>query len=422
MLSTSTFFKKKSQCKTSLSLLSMLTLVLLLSGCGPSVPGHKVSDGVAPFVATQELPDNELLNVSIKVFDPGTLPQDPDDRRGLSMEIREAEARFVPIHMKHTMQRSGYWGAVRVVPDDDPAAEVLVRGVIEYSDGESAALTVEALDARNVVWFRKTYAETARPEEHFRTVAERKDTFQDLFNSICNDLIKYSLTLTPKEIETIRNLAELHYASSMAPDTFKEYIDTKENGYHYIRYLPAENDPMLSRVRSIKTRDDMLVDAINDYYDMYYRDLWEPYSNWRKFRYEEVETMRAVEREALTQQVLGVAAIVGAIALGVGGDYDTAIRTKPLQDVMIMGGAYAIYSGTQKYKEGQINKEAIEELGDSFSSEAEPLTMEVEGETIRLTGSAEQQYSNWRKLLRDIYAKETGLEPAQNPTITPPQQ
>ena len=89
---------------------------------------------------------------------------------------------------------------------------------------------------------------------------------------------------------------------------------------------------------------------------------------------------------------------------------------------MILGGAYALYSGTQKYKEGQINKQPMEELGDGFSSEGGPLTMEVEGETIRLTGSAEQQYSNWRKLLRDVYAKETGLETTQNPTVTPPQQ
>ncbi len=228
------------------------------------------------------------------------------------------------------------------------------------------------------------------------------------------------MSLTKNDIQTIQNLAELRYASSMAPDTFANYFETR-NGYNYITHLPATNDPMISRVRSIKTRDDMLVDAINDYYDMYYRDLWEPYSNWRKFRQEEVATMRSLEREALAQQVLGVAAIVGAIALGVS-DFDTAVRTQPIQDVMMMGGAYAIYRGHQKRSQSQINKDAIVELGDSFSSEAEPLTMEVEGETIRLTGSAEQQYSNWRKLLRDIYAKETGLvptDPAQSTDKVP---
>jgi hypothetical protein len=80
-----------------------------------------------------------------------------------------------------------------------------------------------------------------------------------------------------------------------------------------------------------------------------------------------------------------------------------------LQDVLIAGGAYSVYSGFQTKQESRINKDAIEELGTSFSSEAEPLTIEVEGQTIRLTGSAEQQYATWRSMLKQIYAQETGL-------------
>ena len=37
------------------------------------------------------------------------------------------------------------------------------------------------------------------------------------------------------------------------------------------------------------------------------------------------------------------------------------------------------------------------------------LTIEVEGQTVRLTGSAEQQYAKWRSMLKQIYAQETGL-------------
>ena len=63
-----------------------------------------------------------------------------------------------------------------------------------------------------------------------------------------------------------------------------------------------------------------------------------------------------------------------------------------------------------------MNRAVIEELGTSFSSEAQPLVIEVEGETLRLTGSAEQQYSRWREILRKIYAREAGLLPEN---ITP---
>ena len=63
-----------------------------------------------------------------------------------------------------------------------------------------------------------------------------------------------------------------------------------------------------------------------------------------------------------------------------------------------------------------IHQEAIEELGDSFSSEAQPMVVEVEGETHELTGSAESQYEQWRDLMRKIYASETGLEPESGAT------
>lgn len=410
----------KNNLFTSWSLLALLLHPIIFSaGCAPSVPGLQVADHVAPIMAQKELDEQELLNVSIMIFDPGELPDSGEQSRGISPEIREAEARFVPVHLKYTMQRTGFWGAVRVVPDDDNGSEVLVSGKIEYSDGESAALTVEVVDSRNILWFRQTYAETSRPFEHNGTEPEKKDIFQDLFNTIANDLATYRNNLQPRDVEQIKQTAELRYGAEMAPDVFGQYLAMNQQRRIDIIHLPSPDDPMLDRVRNIRARDDMLIDAINGYYEAYYRDLWEPYSNWRKFRTDEVLAMRQLEREALTQQILGVAAIVGAIALSASGDFDTRIRTSTLQDVMLAGGAYAVYSGTQKQAESAINKEAIEELGASFSSEAEPLVIEVEGESIRLTGTAEQQYGRWRQLLRDIYAKETGLLNAAPP---PPDQ
>jgi len=387
---------------------SFLFLALLLLGGCATVPGKQVDDQVAPLMAPQEFDDQELLNVSIKVFDPGELPESVDERHGLTLEIREAEARFVPIHLKYTMQRTGYWGTVRIVPDDDNGAEVLVRGKIEFSDGESLVLTVEALDSRNDLWFRKTYAETALLNEHLGTEPEKEDAFQDLFNNIANDLAEYRNRLNPGEILEIQRVAELRYGQEMAPDVYGQYLSYDGNNRLHIVHLPAANDPMMKRVRIVRSRDDMLIDAINGYYEAYYLDLWEPYANWRKFRSEEVATMREIERDALRRKLIGVAAIVGAIAIGSNSDNSSA-ATDTLQQVMVAGGAYSIYTGMQKSQDVVINKEVIEELGVSFSSEAEPLVVEVEGETFRLTGSAEEQYAKWREILKQIYARETGL-------------
>lgn len=400
----------------SLGVLIVLVGLFLAGGCA-RVPGNQVADGVAPMMVERELDSSELLDVSIKVLDSGTLPESKEDRRGLSPEIRAAESRFFPIHLKYTMEGTGYWGTVRVVPDEDNGTDLLVRGRIDYSDGESCAVTIEALDACNRLWFRKTYAETARPQEREGTEPEEKDIFQDLFNTIANDLAVFRSELSMAQVAEIRQVAELRYASSMAPEAFSGYLGQEPSGRLFVRRLPSRGDPMLERVRKLRIRDDMLVDAINGFYDSYYQDLWEPYNDWRKFRGEEVSAMRELERQALTRQVLGIAAIVGAIAIGASGDDNTRVQTSTLRDVMVMGGAAAIYSGYEKGKEAEINRDAIEELGTSFQAEAKPLVVEVDGETIRLTGSAEQQYSRWRGLLRTIYARETGLSPVDSGAI-----
>ena len=113
--------KKDHEIVLSLLIRSLLYTCLtlgLFAGCA-KFPPNQVNEQVIPIIPERELQDNELLNVSISLFDPGELPQNPDKRRGLSYEIRQAEARFAPIHLKHTLQRTGYWGVVRVLPEDD---------------------------------------------------------------------------------------------------------------------------------------------------------------------------------------------------------------------------------------------------------------------------------------------------------------
>lgn len=393
------------------SVLTQVFISLLIIGCS-SIPNPyglgEVEDNVVPIIAKNEMSEKELLDVSIKLFAPGKLPDDKDARIGLSKEIRSAEARYMPIHLKYTMQRTGYWGNVRVVPDDNEGSEVLVTGSIIESNGESIEIKIAVSDARNNRWFEKTYRKTLNIEETQKTEPQKEDMFQDLYNEISNDIIHYREKLSGKEIQSIKDTAEIRFATFMAPQTFNNYLLKNKDRYE-INRLPAQNDPMMIRMRSIKTRNELLVDTINNYYDIYYGDMWESYENWRKFRSEEMATIREIDNKALAQKVLGAAAIIGAIALGASGNDDVRDRTGALRTVMIAGGAYAVASGFKTSKETEINKEAIEELGASFTTEVEPMVVEVKGKTMKLTGSAEEQYGKWRTLLKEIYIQETGF-------------
>lgn len=381
----------------------LFSSLLILSGCASF--SNKVADGVKPIVATQELDSSELLDVAIVVFDSEELTDKEIRELGLSEEIRRAEERFIPIHLKYTMQRTGHWGAVRVVPAEN-AAHVQVRGTIIRSDGEQLSLDIEAYDSRGVSWFENSYSEELGLVDFHGTSPGEKDPFQDLYNTIANDLVEHRSQLTPDEIREIQQISELRTAQDMARDAFAGHLSRNEEGRYSVIRLPVESDPMLKRVRAVQVRDDMLLDTINGYYEIYYNDLWQPYGDWRKLYNEELAALYEVKKQALTRQLFGLASIIGGVALSTG---NSNLSSSNLPGVMVMGGAAAIYSGFQKQEETKIHRDVIEELSISFSSEAEPLVVEVVGETVRLTGSAEEQYQKWRAMLQQIYASETGL-------------
>ncbi len=389
---------------------ALLMTALLLTACAGTHHTANIEQDVAPVTAAREIQDDQLLDVAIKVFDPGTLPEDADERMGLSEEIRMAEAEYIPVHLKNTLQRSGFWGAVWVVPDDTTDADLMINGTIKWSDGEKLVVHIQAVDSRNVTWLDKTYSETCLPREHKDVEPGERDAFQDLYNAVSNDLAAFRNRLPPGEIARIRTMTALRYAASVSPEPFSCYISKDDRNEFTITRLPARDDPMMKRIRAIRARDQVLMDTLTGLYDNYYLQLWEPYQNWRKFRAEELMTMHQIEHDALTRQVLGFAAILGAIALGAISDQDVQRTIDPIRGIMAAGGTAAVYSGIQMRKETKMNKEVIEELGESFASESKPLVLEVNGETVRLTGTAKEQFARWQKMLRKIYQSETGLD------------
>lgn len=387
--------------------IGLLMLIALLGGCATT---SLVMDDRAERLdkPIAELAEHDLLDVWIETFEPGSLPDDADSSPGLSMDIREAEARYIPIRLSDTIAKSGYWGSVRVVPKASAGGEVVVKGRIHSSDGTELRIEILAEDAIGRVWFSQIYGLTV-PTNAYDAVARDDDVFQGLYNLIANDLARYRNGLRETDVLQIRRVAQMRFAADLAPDAFSRYLETDEQGRYRIVGLPAADDPMYQRILAIRERDYLLIDTLNGHFDNFYLEMTEPYVEWRSARSEETEALRAIERSAWQRKALGVAAIAGAIALGAMVDSDTRVRTSTLRDVMVLGGAYAVKTGFEKDQETTIHRAAIEELDASFSAEAEPLVVNIDGETHELTGSAETQYQKWRDLLRRIYASETGL-------------
>ena len=178
--------------------------------------------------------------------------------------------------------------------------------------------------------------------------------------------------------------------------------------------LPAEGDPLLERVHRVRERDYALVDTLNEHYAAFAAGMDDPYTNWRKYMYEELEAEAEAKRQALTRQVLGAAAIIGGV---VAGSNSSGSAASAAATAAVFGGMYAFKSGLDMRAEVKMHSETLKQLGDSFQSEVQPMVVDVEGRTLQLRGSAEEQYREWRRLLQELYENETGL-PAVSGTST----
>ena len=147
------------------------------------------------------------------------------------------------------------------------------------------------------------------------------------------------------------------------------------------------------------------MDTLNEYYAQLYENISQPYEDWRKLSREDMITYQELKKSARTRQLLGAAALLGAIA----SDGDSR-ASSTMRQMAIYGGMEAMRSGFGKASEAKIYKESMKELGTAFDSQAEPLIIELEGQTIRLTGNAQEKFLEWRKLLKQIYIDETGFQ------------
>jgi hypothetical protein len=361
----------------------------------------------------QAAPENALLDVGVLVFDPGL--DDYDEDQQIYPEVRKAEARFMPRLLAEAMQNSGAWGAVRVVPSDRQAVDLLVRGRIVASDGETLELQITASDARGAEWLDKRYKASASKYAYAPATRNSYDPFQAIYHMIANDLMRHQESLTLAQREDIRLVTELQFARSFSPEAFDGYLKANRKGVMEVRRLPAEGDPMLERIRSIRERDQLFVDTLQEHYGHFSGEMQVPYQEWRKMSYEEAIALQELQAESRRNLIAGGAAILAGIYAA--GSSDRSSRAAG--NVAIIGGGYLLKSGLEKRAEAQIHVAALEELGMSLEAEITPQVIELEDRTVMLNGNVEEQYAQWRELLADIYQAEVGLLEATPSTSNP---
>jgi len=393
----------------------ILLLTVAWAACACTMSESRPISYTPAINAQSEVSDARRLDVGITVLDPG-LPEEGSKeaaKMAVPNEVRKAEAQFVAYHLKETLEGTAQWGAVRVIPGPREGAELVVSGEIIESTGERLEVRIVVRDATNRVWLDQEFEGSADSGTYSDGDILKRDPFQNIYNEIANALLTAREKLSEADLREARSVAELRFAKDVSPAVFDGYLEESSKGQLDIARLPAEEDPMLRRVRAIRERDYVFVDTLNEHYDGFYRRMEQPYDEWRRISYDEIIALRELEAGARWRKVVGAAAVVGAVLA----DVNTDSRTGAVaSDVMLIGGIELFRRGLQMSKEAKVQQEVLVELGTSFGQDVEPAVIQVAGETRRLEGSAATQYAEWRRLMREIYEAETGFAlPASGP-------
>lgn len=322
------------------------------------------------------------LDVGIVVFDPG-IPADASthSKLGIFPEIRKAEAKYMPVMLRAVLVDSGDWGVVRVLPEALESSEVLVTGTILHSDGQRLELRIRASDATGALWLDQTYTGTATAVDY--PVKPSGDPFLDVYTRIAADLLSARRQKSAADLSAIRQVAELRYASGLAPEVFSSYLSHTPDGRYTLLRLPATDDPMLARVLRIRDQEYRFVDTVDEQYTRLGEEMASTYNLWRQYGAEQAE-------------------------------YSTEYQARVSgRDSQGRRGSFAALEQTYNaYKWSKIHEQDLDELALGFNNEVAPTEMDVSGTVFKLSGSLDAQYTEWREILQRIFALESGLPPA----------
>jgi len=396
--------------------LSLLAaLALSLGGC--VVQETRPLDKVDATQAVREIPAEERLDVVVHTFDAGipaeiAADEEAMEKRRIYPDLRKAEARYFAVMLRNTMESSAQWGAVRAAPESVQFVDLAVSGRIIESTGKHLALEITAKDAAGRTWVdRKRYDGDADIGSYKTDAAlKARDPFQNVFSSIANDLLAARAKLPAASLRELRQVTGLQFAQDIAPESLSGYLRTEKGKPALTRVsrLPAADDPVAQRVERIRERDTAVVDTLDGYALGFSEQMQQPYGEFRRTSYDEIDKEEAARSSARMRTILGVAAVAASIlAPGSCNSTTSCNLASAARYAGSIGGVAAFMSGLKKYADAKTHAQAFSELARSFQSDVSTQVVDVEGRSLKLTGTADEQYLEWRRLLREYASPET---------------
>ena len=403
----------------------LLSVMMLLSSC--VTPGGESSD-IGPQLSSLFNPppeyqgivakDGVKLDVVIPVFDPGIPENMTDDQKAtIWPELRRAESTKFALMMKRALESTEAFGAVRVVPNQNSTGDLYVLGKIDESTGEDIEIDIKVVDISGKTWLDTSFDHRVSEQFHQNLRNEGKDPYDPVFDEAAKYIVERLNGRPGKELTILKSITDIRFAANFSESEFSKYLGKKEDffgfdgSYRTLVNMPADDDPKFIKIKAIRVRDQLFIDNLQPHYRKFESKMNESYAVWQEQSLKEVKAVREAEMEAIGEGVIGVLAIVGAIALVVAsqGDYDP---TPSILGATAAGavGVHMLGESFKTSKEAEVYRDALSELGQSIDLELAPQVIKFEKETVELTGDAAKQFAQWRNFLKQIYQAEATPE------------
>ena len=369
--------------------------VLLLSiGCTLT----KVSPEETLAIAEQNnLAEEALLDIGITVFVP--LVEEVDPEIGSVIDgLRFAESRYLSWQMAVTLQESGHWGRVTLQPGDLTRADLMVSGTILQSDGQTLRIVIEVRDASERVWFNRQYVQIINSEDNKEIGTVPPFPFAAIFNRIANDMLAWrKRRYDEAAMARLRQFTDMQFARELAPEVYGQYLQSGNDALVLTR-LPSADDPIYSRIADMRQRNDVLIDTLQDRYDLFVRGIEQPY-------------LLFLDRSLRITELINA----WLLRLSRDSEYSDFLDkdfTESFETRFGMGRSPLYNSRSNSLNSGwrtEYYAMALAEAGFSLDELVRPESEIFNERIVSLTNGAGIQYSQWKIILDELYELESGV-------------
>lgn len=355
------------------------------------------------------------LDVIIPVFDPGLSDSAANyEEDGIWPELRRAEANRFAFKLKQALDNTQKFGAVRVTPDKTASGDLYILGKILESDGEDVGFNLTVIDISGKQWLDDNF-EHKVTEGFYKNLRNKgADPYDPAFKDAADTIASLLKDKNNPELSRLKDIAQLRFGASFNQEAFMQYLNT-DNNYFQLVAMPSDNDPILKRVSSIRVREQLFIDNLQQNYQSFSDNMDDSYSRWQEAAFQEKQLRAEAKKKGLLKAIGGVLLVGLSIAAASSSNSSSVIANNAATTAAVAGGiagAWMLSSSFKSHEEAKLHKDALNELGESINLELAPRVITFEEESVELTGNITEQFAQWRAFMKRIYEQESTPEQA----------